>query len=67
MRSMLSANRRNVSRFPTAIVLIEFSSKHRLILLQEHFEKAWRQYTTSVLVMRARVLLKGHCIQFGVV
>ena len=34
MRSMLSANRRNV--FPPSIM---FSSKHRLILLQENFEK----------------------------
>ena len=34
------------SRSPTAIVAMKFSSMHRLILLQENFERAWRQDTT---------------------
>ena len=45
-------------RHPTTIVSIKFSSKHRLILLQENFEKAWRQDTTRVLVIRSRVRFK---------
>ena len=42
MRSMLSANDRNVSRPPTAIVSMTFSVMHRLNLLQEKFEKAYK-------------------------
>ena len=34
------------SRLPTAIVAMKFPSMHRLILLQENFERAWRQNTT---------------------
>ena len=50
------------SRLPTAIVLIQFSSKYRLILLQEHFEKDWRQDrpTTRVLVIRRYFAAANH-------
>ena len=46
------------SRLPNAILSIKFFSKHRLILRQEKFEKAWRQDTTRVLVILSRVLFK---------
>ena len=46
MRSISSSNHRNCYRPPTAIMPMRPSNAVFLSLLQEHFEKGWRQDAT---------------------